>query len=123
MQAVDGMGGFTAFPVRFSDLGHPQKTSYHLLHFWDVADCFDEEGSSFEVIPKDDPIRPDQAGNYRSVTRLVIDPKRTEGKHIFRIARLGGRVIVSEKVKKRFEAKKVQGAVFECVTGDDQALS
>ena len=114
VRALSGLDGFSAFPA--SIRGFQQKTSYHILHFWDVVDCFDEAGSSFEVIPKDDPIRPDLAGNYRSVTRLRINPFRAGGKHIFRIARLEGRVIVSEEVKRRFEAAGVSGAVFDYVT-------
>ncbi|WP_157743540.1 imm11 family protein [Ochrobactrum quorumnocens] len=113
IQALSGLDGFTAFPARIVNFA--QKTSYHILHFWDVLDCFDEEQSAFEIIPFNDPIRPDLAGNYRSVTKLRIDPHKAVGKHIFRIARLEGRIIVSEDVKKRFEDLGITGAVFDAV--------
>lgn len=116
LQAISGLDGFTAFPVKLSN--HPQSTSYHILHFWDVIDCFDEERASFEIIPPGDPEGPDRVGDYRSITRFMIDPKRAECKHIFRVARATTYVVVSEEVKKRFEAKKVVGAVFECVSED-----
>lgn len=113
IQALSGLDGFTAFPARI--INFRQQTSYHILHFWDVVDCFDEARSAFEIIPSNDPIRPDLAGNYRSVTKLKIDPSKALGKHIFRIARLEGRVIVSEDVKKRFEDFGITGAVFDSV--------
>lgn len=116
VQALLGLKGFTSFPVRIPEF--QEKTSYYILHFWDVADCFDEASSDFEVIPMDDPIRPDLAGNYRSVTKLRVDAARADGKDIFRIARLEGHIIVSNEVKQRFEAAGVTGAVFEGVTAE-----
>ncbi len=116
LQAISGLDGFTAFPAKIDGL--QQKTSYHILHFWDEADCVDENKSCFGIIPENDPIRPDLAGNYRAVTKLTIDTGRTLGKHIFRPERLSGRVIISEEVKRRFEAAGVTGAVFESVNGD-----
>jgi len=113
VKALSGFDGFTAFPARI--VNFDQKTSFHILHFWDVLDCFDEARSAFEIIPLNDPIRPDLAGNYRSVTKLKIDPSKAVGKHIFRIARLEGRIIVSEDVKKRFEDFGITGAVFDSV--------
>lgn len=116
LRALSGLDGFTGFPVDIE--GFAQQDLYNIVHFWDVADCFDEAQSNFEVIPEGDPIRPDLAGNYRSVTKLVIDPDRTEGKHIFRLTRLEGRVIVSEEVRRRFEDAGVTGTMFERVTPD-----
>lgn len=115
-KCLDGLDGFTVFPVTIE--GFAQRDLYHIVHFWDVVDCFDEAQSQFEVIPENDPIRPDLAGNYRSVSRLVIDPKRAEGKHIFRLARLENRIIVSQEVKRRFQEAGVTGAVFDPVTAD-----
>lgn len=112
-RCLKGIDGFTAFPVEIEGFG--QKDLYHILHFWDVVDCFDEAKSQFEVIPKNDPIRPDLAGNYRSVTLLVIDPARAQGKHLFRLARQENRLIVSEEVKRRFENAGITGAIFESV--------
>lgn len=120
-RCLNGLDGFTAFPVMIE--GFAQKELYHILHFWDVIDCFDEAKSQFEIIPEDDPIRPDLAGNYRSVTKLEIDTVRAQGKHLFRVARLENRVVVSEEVKRRFENAGVTGAIFEPVNGDQQTVA
>ncbi len=117
-RCLQGLDGFTVFPVRIEEF--VQRELYHILHFWEVVDCFDEALSRFEVIPANDPMRPDLAGHYRSVTRLAIDAARTQGKHLFRIARLENRLVVSEEVKRRFEDAGVTGAVFESVTGEGQ---
>jgi hypothetical protein len=116
LRAISGLEGFTALPAKI--VGFQQKTSYHILHFWDEADCVDERSSRFEKYQVDDPVRPDLAGNYSAFFRLVIDPSRVGGKHIFRLARSGNEVIVSEEVKRRFENTGVTGAVFQDVTGD-----
>jgi len=77
IQAIVGIDGFTAITAKIE--AFRQKTSYYALHLWDTADCVDEERSELEIIPENDPVRPDLAGNYRSVTKLVIDPNRTLG--------------------------------------------
>lgn len=116
LQAVAGLDGFTAIPAKIN--GFQQTTSYYVLHLWDEEDCVDEEVSSFEKYQVDDPVRPDLAGNYCAFFKLVVDPDRTRGKHMFRLARSGPEVIVSEEVKRRFEDAGVTGAVFESVNGD-----
>jgi hypothetical protein len=116
MKQIEGMAQFDVFPISIQ--GWEQKNTHHMVHVWDMVDCFDEERSEFKIIQKDDKVRPDLAGDYTSVTKLIIDPKRTEGKHIFRIARLELRLIVSEEIKRRFEAAGVTGTSFRCVTED-----
>ena len=118
-QCLQGLDGFTVFPVTVE--GFTLTDLHHILHVWEVVDCFDETQSRFEIIAENDRIRPDLAGHYRSVTRLVIDPAKARGKHLFRIARLENRLVVSAEVKRRFEDAGVTGAVFEPVTGDEQA--
>jgi len=113
VQAISGLDGFTAFPARI--VGFPQETSYHILHFWDEVECVDEERSRFEKYEVDDPVRPDLAGHYRGFFKLIIDPQRAANKHIFKLAKSGPQVVVSEEVKRRFEAAGVTGAVFESV--------
>jgi len=120
LHAISGLDGFTAIPAKIG--GFQQKTSYYILHFWDEADCVDERASKFEKYQVDDPVRPDLAGNYSAFFSLVIDPSRTGGKDIFRLARSGTEVIVSEEVKRRFEDAGVTGAVFQDVTGDQKPL-
>ena len=118
-RCLQGLDGFTTFPVTVE--GSAQTDLLHILHVWEVVDCFDEVKSQFQIIPENDRIRPDLAGHYRSVTRLVIDAAKAQGKHLFRIARLENRLIVSEEVKRRFEDVGVSGAVCEPVTFEGSA--
>ncbi|MCE2523458.1 MAG: hypothetical protein J4F49_09625 [Rhodobacteraceae bacterium] len=113
LKSISGLDGFTALPVLLS--GGVQRDTYHLLQIWDVVDCFDESHSEFEVISETDPVFADRAGDYCSVTKLVVDASRAGDRHFFRVERLEDRVVVSEEVKSRFESARVTGAVFESV--------
>ncbi|WP_370452113.1 imm11 family protein [Amylibacter sp. SFDW26] len=53
----------------------------------------------------------------------MVDPSKTEGKHIFRLKKHLGSIIVSEEVKRRFEDIGVTGAIFESVNGDEQTVA
>ncbi len=121
LQAISGLDGFTAIPAKIDGL--QQKTSYYILHIWDIVDCVDEKLSKFEKYQVDDSVRPDLAGNYSAFFKLIVDASRTHNRHIFRLARSGPEVIVSEEVKRRFEAAGVTGAVFESVNGDKQTVA
>ena len=114
LSAISGFPGLTAFPVTIEGLRN-LATSYHILHFWDEVDCVDEEKSNFEKFTFDDPVRPDLAGRYRAFFKLVIDARRAEDKHIFRIARSGVEVIVSDAVKSCLDDRGLRGLVFEPV--------
>jgi hypothetical protein len=120
-RCLQGMDGFTAFPVDIE--GFAQRDLYHILHFWDVVDCVDEGKSDFAKFAENDPVRPDLAGQYSGFYKLIVDPSRAEGKHIFRLARSLSDIIVSEEVKRRFEDAGVTGAVFESVNGDGQTVA
>ncbi|WP_312531721.1 imm11 family protein [Paracoccus sp. (in: a-proteobacteria)] len=78
--------------------------------------CVDEARSRFEKYIKDDPVRPDKAGQYRYFYELVLDPTKTESRHIFRLKDHLSTIIVSEEVKLRFENAGVTGAKFESVS-------
>lgn len=116
LRALSGLDGFTGFPVDIE--GFAQRDLYNIVHFWDEVDCVDEELSEFTKFVENDPIRPDLAGQYKGFYKLRINIEHTQGKHIFRLARSGSEVIVSEEVKRRFEAAGISGALFECVTQD-----
>ena len=60
LSALSGTDGFSAFPAHV--LGFTARTSFHVLHVWDEADCVDEDQSEFQLFLKDDPVRPDLAG-------------------------------------------------------------
>lgn len=91
---------------------------YFLMIIETQIDCVDEALSDFTKFSANDPVRPDMAGQYRAFYNLAIDGSKAGAFHIFRIKNYLGAVVVSEEVKRRFEAVGVVGATFESVNGD-----
>ncbi|MCK6263678.1 hypothetical protein KP803_10375 [Vibrio sp. ZSDE26] len=102
--------------------GKNTEQKYFVMIIESQMDCVDEERSSFEKYTIDDPVRPDKAGQYSGFYNLVIDPTRTGGKHVFRIEKHLGSIIVSEEVKRRLESVGITGATFESVNGDAKTV-
>lgn len=98
-------------------------TDYFAMIIETQLDCVDESKSDFKKYAINDPVRPDRAGEYSAFFNLVIDPSKTEGKHIFRVKKHLGAIIVSEEVKDRLEAAGITGAVFESVNGDVKTIA
>ncbi|MCO7573528.1 hypothetical protein NJH78_26410 [Pseudomonas chlororaphis] len=98
--------------------GKQVSKNYFLMIIETQIDCVDEELSMFTKFSVDDPVRPDMAGQYRAFYNLAIDRSKVEGRHIFRIKKYLGAIVVSEDVKRRFEVAGVVGVVFESVNGD-----
>ncbi len=86
-------------------------------------DCVDERRSEFERFERDDPVRPDLAGQYQCFFNLVVDPARTASRHIFRLEKYPGALVVSGDVKARFERAGVVGARFDSVDGDARTVA
>ncbi len=117
LKAIPGSNGFTAIPILFT--GGRQKDTYHLLHVWESVDCFDRKESCYNVFSSDDPDFSDRAGEYCSVTKLILNPDRATGKDIFRISGLLDVIVISEKLKDRLEKIGVTGVSFKSVNADD----
>jgi hypothetical protein len=83
------------------------STQYFAMVIETQQDCVDESKSDFKKYEINDPVRPDLAGQYSAFFKLVIDPTKTQGKHIFRIKKHLGAIIVSEEVKMRLEVAGV----------------
>lgn len=96
--------------------------NYFVMIIETQLDCVDEERSEFQKYEENDPVRPDRAGDYRSFFNLVVDPSKIGDHHIFRVKKHLGSIIVSEEVKRRFEAAGVTGAVFDSVNGDKKTV-
>lgn len=96
--------------------GKHTSKSYFALVVYPHLKCVDETKSDFKKFMPDDPVRPDRAGDYNGFFKLVIDPLRVEGHDIFRIARSGSQLIISQKIKDRFDAAGVTGVVYKPVT-------
>ncbi|MCY9844854.1 imm11 family protein [Vibrio caribbeanicus] len=93
----------------------PSLETYFAMVIETQQDCVDESKSDFKKYEVDDPVRPDLAGQYSVFFNLVIDPFKTDGKHIFRVEKHLGAIIVSEEVKNRLEAAGITGVLFESV--------
>lgn len=78
-----------------------------------VIRCVNEQHSEFEKYTEDDPVRPDKAGQYRSVTRLVLTKNAIPpDAHFFRVKDWLVVLIVSEAVKSVMERAGCNGAKF-----------
>lgn len=97
-------------PVKVGD----HSDWYEVVNCVCRVDCIDESKSEIEWWrPKDR--RPDIVGTPRMITRLVIDPNRTEGRHLFRLKTWEVAIIASETVKREFENNGFKGVSFrEC---------
>jgi hypothetical protein len=96
--------------------GKVTAKSYYALVVYPHLDCVDEQKSDFKKFLPNDSVRPDRAGDYNGFFKLVIDPKKAEGHDIFRIARSGVELIISQKIKDRFDAAGVTGVIYQAVT-------
>jgi len=85
-----------------------------------VIRCLDETRSEFSKFTKDDRVRPDLAGQYKSVPKLIVDPKAIPpDAHFFRIEDWFVTLIVSEAVKDAMERVGCVGAKFTDVNPPD----
>jgi hypothetical protein len=87
---------------------------FAILNVVSIQDCLDETKSNVLKWKPED-ARPDKVGQYRMVTNLTIDPQRTSGRNLFRVAGWKIALIVSEKIKAALDGSKELGIVFESV--------
>jgi Immunity protein family (Imm11) len=98
------------FPVRIAGA----KGQYQILNAVCRAECLDEARSEFTMWTDQDNY-PEMMGNYKMISTIRIDPARTEGYHIFRIARWTLALLVSDTLKNALEDIPNLGVVFEPV--------
>ena len=96
--------------------GFKSTHSYFVAVLLKSVDCVDESRSAFEKWQIDDPIRPDLAGEYKSIYNLFVSPSRISGNTIFRLGKSENTIIVNENLKKQFEKNAVSGVRFKDVT-------
>ncbi|HTC95226.1 MAG TPA: hypothetical protein VK699_17405 [Terriglobales bacterium] len=58
---------------------------YDAINLNKIVKCLDETRASFEVRPPGDKVRPDKAGFYRHVFRIVIDRSKVGDIALFRL--------------------------------------
>ena len=89
------------------------RTEFAVLNTLRVVSCLDERRSEFSKWTDADH-RDDLAGQYRQVTRLVVDRSRIpDDAHVFRVEGWRIALIVSELVKRAIERFGCRGARFE----------
>jgi hypothetical protein len=96
--------------------GKVTAKSYYALVVYPHLDCVDEQKSDFKKFLPNDPVRPDRAGDYSSFYNLVIDANKVAGYDVFRIARSRVQIIISQKIKDRFDAAGITGVIYQPVT-------
>ena len=85
--------------VPVSVVGRSCHTQYYVMVTKRTVDCVDEEKSEYQKFEENDPVRPDLAGEYRAFFELKVDPTKTAGLSIFRIAKFEVAIIVDERIK------------------------
>ena len=90
--------------------------SYYLAVTKKGVDCVDESKSLFDKWKEDDSVRPDKAGEYKTIYKLMIDPEKIQGAHFFRIKKYDVAIIISEKLKHKMEEKHIKGIKFKKVS-------
>jgi hypothetical protein len=99
------------FPVKV--IGESKSNQNHsLMTIINEIDCLDEQKSEFEVFKQNDEIRPDLAGTYSNIYKIVIDQSKVGDTDIFRLKDFNVAVIVSEKLKKELVKNRVTGIKF-----------
>jgi hypothetical protein len=78
--------------------------------------CVDEEKSVFDKWEPGNSIRPDLAGNYKSIYKLVLNTEDIGKRNIFRLKKYNSFIIISEKLKNLFDKNKITGINYKKVT-------
>lgn len=98
--------------VQFIPVTIDTVSNYFLMAITQKINCLNEELSVFEKFTENDPIRPDLAGHYSCISKLVVDSSKVNGENIFRIDKAEHFLIVSEKVKNAIEDINASGVKF-----------
>jgi hypothetical protein len=88
-----------------------RKEQFEIINVASQIDCIDVEKSEIEWWTEEDE-RPDKIGTPRMISKLVIDPKRISGTHIFRPKGWDVVIVVSDVLKQVLEEAKVTGIRF-----------
>ena len=85
------------------------KTGWHIANIQDCVDCLDHTRSLIQYFPSDAADRP---GKPRSVIKLVIDPEKARGHHLFHISDWRVVTIVSAELKRAMESTDISGVEY-----------
>lgn len=109
-----GPGDIQRFPVKVDNT----ICGYEIVNAVTQQNCVDEGRSGARKWGLEDG-RSDKIGQYREFAQLVIDPSRTNARHIFRIWGSLVELIVSDEVKRAIERLPELGVIFKSVSGPE----
>ncbi|MCP3061199.1 hypothetical protein LXT21_20675 [Myxococcus sp. K38C18041901] len=89
---------------------------FYIVNATRLSDCIDEVGSRELQRYAEDESFPENAGQFRWINGLLIDPVKTEGARVFRLKKFKTALIVSEGTKTALEQVGDLGVSFEQVT-------
>ncbi|MCW9715921.1 Imm43 family immunity protein [Avibacterium sp. 21-594] len=107
---IENTNGLSFIPVKIENKKTIKKYFAMVIH--NEIDCVDENRSEFTKFEKDDPIRPDLAGEYDSFYKLKLDYSKIN-KALFRLGKFSVAIIISESIKKEIIKNALTGAEFK----------
>lgn len=100
------------FPIEIAD--RPDRSvNYYIMKILHEVECVDLELSEYDLWEVNNPIRPDKAGSFKAIYKLVVDTSRDIEWNIFRIKRFNIEIVVSEMLKEKLEKKSITGVKFK----------
>lgn len=78
----------------------------------ELIECINENEAIYTKFTENDPVRPDRAGDYSAIYKIVLDKNKIQYKHIFHIKRYETCLIVSEEIKNKIEDTQLIGFDF-----------
>lgn len=91
------------------------RGAFEIMNVLAQPDCLDEKTSQFTTWTAADQ-RPEMIGRYRMISTIRLDPGRTLGHHVFRLARWSSALFVSLEVKVALERVPALGVRFQPVS-------
>jgi hypothetical protein len=93
-----------------------ETTPFYLIHLLCIVDCIDRKASQYTLWTKSS-FRPELAGEYEMMMRMVVDPTKVDGHKIFRAKGWEISIVVHETIKSAIEDAGHTGATFRSLEG------
>ena len=100
-------------PIKIDGISDSHE--YYVCVILRCVECLDESRSVFDKFAIDDPVRPDKAGQYRGIYKLVIDHRKINDERIFRLKNAENIIIVNEELRREIEDSDITGIHFRDV--------
>ena len=86
-----------------------QRDPFFIMNVLSVRRCVDERRSAFKKFATNDPVRPDLAGKYDIITKLVLDVTDIGDSQVFRVKDSEHDLIISKTIKDGLEGMRATG--------------